>query len=112
MTRMSYQIEDVKPYSLLFQAFTNPSRVQILEALRERDELNVTQIGDVTGLEQTSVSHNLRCLAFCGLVTAKQEGKARVYSLNKATVLPMLDIARDHVRKYATNLLSCDALER
>jgi DNA-binding transcriptional ArsR family regulator len=109
---MSYQVEDARPYSLLFQAFTSPSRVQILQALRDRDELTVTQIGEETGLEQTNVSHNLRCLAFCGLVAAKREGKSRVYSLNKATVLPLLDIARDHVREYASNLLNCDALER
>jgi DNA-binding transcriptional ArsR family regulator len=112
MSSVSYQIEDARPYSLLFQAFTSPSRMQILQALSDRDELNVTQIGEETGLEQTSVSHNLRCLAFCGLVDAKREGKSKVYSLNKATVLPMLDIARDHVRKHASNLLSCDALER
>ena len=112
MTGVSYQIKDARPYSLLFHAFTNPSRMQILQALRDRDGLNVTQIGEETGLEQTSVSHNLRCLAFCGLVAARQEGKARVYSLNKATVIPMLDIARQHVKKYASNLLSCDTLER
>lgn len=112
MTVMSHQIEDARPYSLLFQAFTNPSRMQILQVLRERESMNVTQISEEIGLEQTTVSHNLRCLAFCGLVTAKREGKARVYSLNKATVLPMLDIARDHVRKYASNLLNCDTLER
>lgn len=74
--------------------------------------MNVTQIIGETGLEQTTVSHNLRCLAFCGLVTAEREGKSRVYSLNKPTALPMLEIARDHMRKYASNLLSCDTLER
>ena len=112
MLVMSYQARDARPYALLFQAFTNPSRMQILQALRNRNAMNVTQISEETGLEQTNVSHNLRCLAFCGLVTAEREGKSRVYSLNKGTVLPMLEIARDHVRKYASNLLSCDALER
>ncbi|MDE1852750.1 MAG: helix-turn-helix transcriptional regulator [Thaumarchaeota archaeon] len=112
MTSTTYRLENATPYSLLFQAFTNPARVQILQALRDNESMNVTEIGEETGLEQTSLSHNLRCLAFCGLVTAKREGKSRVYSLNKATVPPMLEIARNHVRRYASNLLSCDALER
>lgn len=109
---MSYQVEDARPYALLFQAFTNPSRMRILQVLRDRENMNVTQISGKTGLEQTTVSHNLRCLAFCGLVTAEREGKSRVYSLNKATVIPLLEIARVHVKKYASNLLSCDTLER
>jgi DNA-binding transcriptional ArsR family regulator len=112
MTGTSYSEEDSRPYELLFQAFTNPSRMQILRALRERESMNVTQITEETGLEQTSVSHNLKCLAFCGLVAAKREGRSRVYSLNRTTVLPMLDIAKNHMRKYASNLLSCDTLER
>jgi DNA-binding transcriptional ArsR family regulator len=109
---MSNQLIAIKPYALLFQAFSNPTRVQILLALRERGSLNATRISEELGLEQTSVSHNLKCLAFCGLVSVEREGKSRNYSLNKETVPRMLEIAENHLRKYADNLLSCDALER
>lgn len=112
MTSVSYSEKAARPYALLFQAFTNPSRMQILRALGDQRGMSVTQISERTGLEQTNVSHNLRCLAFCGLVTVKREGKSRIYSLNGATVPPMLKIASDHVSRYASNLLSCDTLER
>ena len=109
---MSSQATETKPYSLLFQAFANPTRVKILQALRKRANMTVMQIGEGLGLEQTNVSHNLRCLAFCGLVSVERQGKSRIYSLNTETVLPMLEIAENHLNKYAENLLSCDVLER
>ena len=112
MTPTSKQMIEVKPYALLFQALANPTRVLILSALRGRGTLSVTQIVEELGLEQTNASHNLRCLAFCGLVTVSRQGKSRIYSLNKKTVLPLLDIAEDHLKRFAVNLLSCDVLER
>ena len=109
---MSNQLVVIKPYALLFQALSNQTRMQLLLALREREAMNVTQLSQELGLEQTSVSHNLRCLSFCGLVSVERRGKSRIYSLNKETVPPILDIAENHLRKYAENLLSCDVLKR
>ncbi len=74
--------------------------------------MNVSQISSELALEQTHVSHNLKCLAFCGLVTSSREGKSRVYSANNQTVLPLLKIIDNHLKKYAGNLFTCDALER
>ncbi|MEM3671352.1 MAG: metalloregulator ArsR/SmtB family transcription factor [Thermoprotei archaeon] len=100
------------PRALLFQALANPTRMQILNLLKERGRMNVTQICIELGLEQTNVSHNLRCLTFCGLVSASREGKSRIYSINEETMLPLLKIVDEHLRKYASNLLTCDVLER
>ena len=94
------------------KVFSNPTRLEILNLLRERGRMNVTQICSELGLEQTHVSHNLRCLGFCGLVTACREGKSRIYSINEQTMLPLLKIVNEHLKKYASNLLTCDALER
>ncbi len=74
--------------------------------------MNVSEICKELGLEQTHLSHNLKCLTFCGLVTSSREGKSRVYSINQKTVLPLLKIADNHLRDYARNLLDCDSLER
>src|SRR2546427_612498 len=112
MTLMSTEYATVKPHALLFQALANPARMQILALLRDRGSKNVSEICDELGLEQTYVSHSLKCLAFCGLVTVEREGKSRIYSLNSETVLPLLDIADKHLREYASNLFSCEELER
>jgi DNA-binding transcriptional ArsR family regulator len=112
MIYMTLEALTAKPHVLFFQALANPTRMQILNLLRESGSMNVTRIYSELGLEQTHVSHNLRCLAFCGLVTVSREGKSRIYSINEQTVLPLLKIVDEHLRKYASNLLTCDELER
>jgi DNA-binding transcriptional ArsR family regulator len=102
----------IKPHALLFQALANPARMSILLLLRQKGSMNVSGICDELGLEQTYASHNLKCLSFCGLVTVTRDGKSRVYSINTETVIPLLENAEKHLTKYASNLLTCDALER
>jgi DNA-binding transcriptional ArsR family regulator len=103
----------VKPRALFFQALANQTRMRVLQLLSERGGgMNVSEICSELGLEQTHVSHNLKCLTFCGLVTSIRSGKSRLYSINEHTVLPLLKIVDDHLENYASNLFTCDVLER
>jgi DNA-binding transcriptional ArsR family regulator len=112
MTPVSSIHLTVKPLALLFQALANPRRMQILLLLREMGSMNVSRICNELGLEQTQVSHNLKCLTFCDLVRVTRDGKSRIYSINDETILPLFEVADHHLTKYANNLLGCDALER
>jgi len=112
MTAMSAKTLSLKPYSLFFQALANQTRMEVLHLLAERGSMNVSEICNELSLEQTHVSHSLKCLTFCGLVTSSREGKSRVYSVNKETVLPLLKISDNHLKTYASNLFTCDTLER
>ncbi|HEV2225408.1 MAG TPA: metalloregulator ArsR/SmtB family transcription factor [Nitrososphaerales archaeon] len=109
---MSNSTVEIKPYALFFQALANQTRMQVLHLLADRGGMNVSEICNELGLEQTHVSHNLKCLTFCGLVTSSREGKSRVYSINEETVFPLLKIADNHLRTYARALYTCDVLER
>lgn len=102
----------IKPYALFFQSLANQTRMQVLQLLADRGGMNVSEICGELGLEQTLVSHNLKCLTFCGLVTSSREGKSRIYFVNEKTVLPLLKIVDNHLRNYASNLFTCDVLER
>jgi len=102
---------DVTAVSLLFKAFSNESRVSILNFLRTGPK-NVGEISEALRLEQTAVSHNLKCLTFCGLVTSDRLGKTIEYTLNQETVEPIFRLADKHVSKYAANLRTCKTLER
>ena len=102
----------IKPYALFFQALANQTRMQVLYLLSEKGGMSVSEICSELGLEQTHVSHNLKCLTFCGLVTPSREGKSRIYSINEQTVLPLLKVVDNHLRNYASNLFTCDVLER
>ena len=81
-----------------FVNFTNESRLKIMLALKN-GPLDVNTITKKVGSEQSAVSHNLRKLTNCNILTAKQEGKRQIYSINKTTVLPILEIYQKHIMR-------------
>ncbi len=102
---------DLTAVSLLFNALSNECRVSILNLLRTGPK-NVSEISEALKIEQTMASHNLKCLAFCGLVTSQRLGKTVEYTLNRETVEPILRLADKHISRYAVNLRTCKTLER
>lgn len=80
------------------RALGDPTRREILQALRERD-LSAGEIGALFPITGASVSHHLNVLREAGLVTSEREGRSIIYSLD-ATVfqefmqqmMTMLDI--------------------
>jgi DNA-binding transcriptional ArsR family regulator len=102
---------DLSAMSLLFRALANEPRVRILNLLRKGPH-SVGDIVETLKLEQTVVSHNLKCLAFCGLVSAERIGKVREYSVNHETLDPMFTAGIRHIARFASNLRDCESLER
>ena len=80
----------------LFKAFADPTRVQILSNLVER-ELCVTDIAEAVELSQSAVSHQLRILKQMDLVKYRREGKNLWYSLADDHVLTILQMGLEHV---------------
>ena len=70
----------------LFHGFADPSRIAILRHLA-LGEHRVVDITAHIGLAQSTVSKHLLCLRDCGLVTARPEGRATVYTLSHAAAL-------------------------
>jgi predicted transcriptional regulator len=75
----------------VFIAMANTNRFCIAQAL-SKGAMNVTQITQLTGIEQTCISHNLKVLEKEGLVLKKKTGKFRVYTLT-ATAQALLQVA-------------------
>ena len=80
----------------LFHGFSDPSRLSILRHLA-LGEHRVVDLTAHIGLAQSTVSKHLQCLKDCGLVTARPEGRATVYSLNHADALMDLWIAAERL---------------
>ena len=78
--------------------FANKAKLNIILSL-EKGPLSVSQITKKIGQEQSAVSHNLKKLAYCHILNVKQQGKERIYSLNKETVIPIIKIVKEHVKK-------------
>ena len=89
-------------YDLFFRNFANPERMKILLALKEKP-LSVGEISEKLKIEQSSVSHSLSSLKHCSIVQSKQIGKKRVYSLNKKTTVPLLNIIDKHTACFCKN---------
>lgn len=84
-------------YNGFFVNFANKTRLDIVMLLM-RGALSVNEISKKIGEEQSKVSHNLKKLSECNILTVEQKGKQRFYSLNKqSSVLPMLRLVEKHI---------------
>lgn len=96
-------------YNLFIKAFGSPIRLQIISLLR-RKHMSVTEICSRLGLEQSLVSHNLKCLVDCGFIKNSRYGRRRIYHLNKRTVEPVLRAIDRHVKTYRKHLVECGVI--
>ena len=86
-------------YDAFFETFSNKTRMKIIEALLKGSK-SVNEICDYVNEEQSKVSHNLKRLMECNFLDVKQKGKQRIYSLNKETVIPIINIIEKHIGNY------------
>jgi len=92
-------------YHNFFVNFSNKTRLGIILALKEKP-LNVGEITKRVNNEQSNISHQLKFLTGCHIVSSKTEGKKRVYALNKNTVVPVLKLAEKHVGNNCQDCLN------
>lgn len=97
-------------YRLFFKAISNKTRFKIINILRHGPK-SVTEIYKKLGLEQSRVSHDLKCLTDCGFVHNNKIGKTRIYYLDKKTILPMLKLIDKHIESYSVHLKKCGIIE-
>lgn len=76
----------------LFRGFGEPSRLAIVESLRDGPR-SVTEIVQSTGFTQPNVSNHLACLLGCGLVAREQRGRFVFYELSDDRVDRLLSLA-------------------
>jgi len=88
-----------KTYHIFFGNFSNPLRIEIVLSLRKKSK-NVTELSENLGVEQSKVSHALSSLRCCNIVNVEQRGKERVYSLNKETIIPILNLIDKHAKTF------------
>ncbi len=92
-----------------FRGFADPSRLAILEALRQA-ELTVSQITEETELTQGNVSGHLACLRDCGLVENRQEWRHVHYRLTDPRVAALLRAADGLMADTAEQVYACAKL--
>lgn len=77
----------------------DPKRLRLLYLVAERPR-NVSELTEMLGVSQPTVSHHLRILRDRGLVEARKEGTAVYYSLSNPRILEALDMMRAIVAQF------------
>ena len=89
-----------------FSTLSNPTRLAILESLREGPK-NVMQISNHLEQEQSMISHNLKPLVQCRFVFVERKWKERLYSLNRETIEPLFKLFSFHAQKFCPTKGTC-----
>lgn len=92
--------------SKLFRGFADPSRLAILDVLRQGPR-TVGTIVEGTGLNQPNVSNHLSCLRECGLVASTQQGKYVRYQLTDERVAALMGLADQLLEEVARGVYEC-----
>src|SRR5690348_5596476 len=79
-----------------FKALAEPSRLQLLQALREGDA-SVSDLVDQTGLSQANVSKHLGVLLAAGFVSRRRHGLFVHYQLADRDVLRLCELMCDRL---------------
>lgn len=89
-----------------FRGFSDPSRLAILEALRD-GPLTVTAIVAACGLTQSNTSNHLACLHDCGLLSREQRGRSVYYRLSDERIATLLSLADELLADVARGVYEC-----
>jgi len=90
------------------QGFSNKTRVQILECLKE-NEKTVSQIVHEVEATQSSISQHLSCLRECGLIVSRQEGKYVYYKIRNEKIGSLLSMFDEVLLDIQQNISSCNS---
>lgn len=89
----------------LFKALSHPTRIRILELLRD-DEKSVSQLQLELGSEGSTVSQQLAILRMKNLVETRRVGNAIYYRLRDPQIGDLLDAARRIFEAHVIELQS------
>lgn len=86
-------------YHYFFMKLANPLKISIITSLKKREK-TVSGLVEDLGVEQSKISHALSNLRDCHIVEYRQEGKKRIYHLNKKTIIPILRLIDEHAKSF------------
>ena len=90
-----------------FRGLGDPTRVRILELLRDEGELSVGQLVERLGQPQPKVSNHLACLRWCGFLEARREHRTVYNRIADKRVLKMLALAQALLDDNAEHVAAC-----
>ncbi|SDP76615.1 DNA-binding transcriptional regulator, ArsR family [Actinopolyspora xinjiangensis] len=93
-----------------FRALGEPARLRLLEFLLD-GEHSVSDCVEHVGLSQGRVSTHLACLADCGYVTARREGRRTYYRATDPRVAELVTLAHTLTTENHAALATCEKID-
>src|SRR5713226_6634375 len=84
----------------VFQALAHPTRIAIIELLRDEEKVPVSRIYERLGLEQANVSQHLAVLRARQIVLGRKDGNQVFYSLRDPILGKVLNLMRQYFQAH------------
>jgi DNA-binding transcriptional ArsR family regulator len=90
-----------------FRTLADPTRLRILQLLRDEGELPVGEIAEQIGISQPGVSNHLACLRWCGFVATRREHRTVFNFIADKRVLTLLELGAALLADHAEHVAAC-----
>jgi DNA-binding transcriptional ArsR family regulator len=88
--------EEISDIADFFKVFGDSTRLKILFLLDVQGELPVNAIAETLGMQQSTISQQLKLLRASRLVRHRKEGRSIHYSLNDNHIARILTLGVEH----------------
>ncbi len=89
----------------VFQALSHPTRIAIVELLRDEKEVSVSAMHERLELEQANVSQHLAVLRSKNIVVGRKDGNQVFYSLRDPILGKILNLMRQYFLAHLNEAL-------
>jgi ArsR family transcriptional regulator len=94
-----------------FRGLGEPTRLRILELLRDEGELSVGELVHRLRVAQPKVSTHLACLRWCGFIEARREHRVVFNRIADERVVRMLELARAVLNDNEKHVAACRRID-
>ncbi len=97
MNQSKLSDSDTEKLARFFYVFSDPTRLKIILALLDQKSRCVNNVAETLGLNQPTVSQQLRVLKNAGLVKVERDRQFYRYSITDEHVEQLIKIGMDHI---------------
>ena len=92
---MNINFKSVRAAYLRLRAIAHPLRLQLIDFIDKKNEINVNVIYHTLKLEQSVTSQHLKILRDAVLVKTRRDGKKIFYAVHEKNVKRLVDLAEE-----------------
>jgi len=107
----SIPLADAELTARLFRTLGDSTRLRILELLLDEGEMHQMEIVRRLGATQARVSEHMACLAWCGFVETRTEGRKTLYRVVNRQVPGLLNRAKRFLEQNEAQIASCRRID-